>query len=175
MSANDARPQASPTLPDLNTATSIGGPSEFEAERRDFEPQSPVHNDYDGQPLEKIPTSQDTLQFTGNNGEPQHEALSAVQSERRGSKEVISFLSNDPEHPNNWPARKKMLVFIGGIMSVINSTLGSSLPANAVVFIVEDFGVTDDLQFALPISCFLMGYVHPSAGFRSFGLVHTYR
>ena len=146
----DDAPTSPPTL---NTAPSIGGPSEVETEKRDFQSHSPTHHDYDGKSLERTPTSQDT------EGEPQREALSAVQSERRGSKEVISFHSDDPEHPNNWPTRKKMLVFVGGIMSVINSTLGSSLPANAVPFIAEDFGVTNDLQLALPISCFLMGYV----------------
>lgn len=158
MGFDDARTTVDLTSPPtLNTAPSIGGPSEVETEKRDFQSHSPTHRDYDGQPLERIPTSQDTLP-TGDS-EPQHEALSTVQSERRGSKEVISFLSDDPEHPNNWPTRKKMLVFFGGIMSVINSTLGSSLPANAVPFIAEDFGVTNDLQLALPISCFLMGYV----------------
>jgi len=44
-------------------------------------------------------------------------------------------------------------------MSVIHSTLGSSLPSNAIEYITEDYHVTNEIQFILPISCFLMGYV----------------
>ena len=161
-----ASPAAAPMSPlTLNTSPAVGGPSELEAEteKHDFEQQhSPVHQNSDGVPLKRIPTSQDTLSNDpaggGGHGN-ERPTLSTVQSERRGSKDVIQFLSDDPEHPNYWPIRRKLLVFFAGIASVLNSTLGSSLPSNAVPYIVEEFGVTDDLQFALPISCYLMGYI----------------
>lgn len=90
---------------------------------------------------------------------PQRNPLSRVHSERRRSQEIITFHSTSPQHPHNWPTRRKALVFATGIASVINSTLGSSLPSNAVPTITTHFAVTDSNQFPLPISCFLMGYV----------------
>lgn len=80
-------------------------------------------------------------------------------SERAASKQIITLPTSDPEHPNNWSTTKKSLVVIGGIVAVIHSTLGSSLPSNAIDYIARDFGVTSQLQLVLPISCFLMGYV----------------
>lgn len=37
--------------------------------------------------------------------------------------------------------------------------MGSSLPSNAISYIGEYFNVTSQIQLALPISCYLMGYV----------------
>ena len=51
------------------------------------------------------------------------------------------------------------MILIMGIVAVINSTLGSSLPSGAIGFIGSDFHVTNDLQLVLPISLFLVGYV----------------
>lgn len=79
--------------------------------------------------------------------------------ERAASQQIITLPSSDPEHPNNWSKPKKALIVIGGIVAVIHSTLGSSLPSNAIEYIAQDFGVTSQLQLVLPISCFLMGYV----------------
>ena len=42
---------------------------------------------------------------------------------------------------------------------IVNSTMGSSLPSNAIRFIMADFGVTNQQQSFLPISAFLIGYV----------------
>ena len=72
---------------------------------------------------------------------------------------IISFHSTDPENPNNWPTRKKVFVVIVGLLNVTSSTLGSSLPSNAITFISEDFQITSDLQRVLPISVFLIGYI----------------
>lgn len=78
--------------------------------------------------------------------------------QRADSREIIRLTLDDPEHPNNWPKSKKTLVFSTGIMTVIHSTLGSSLPSNAVDYIARDFNVTSQIQLVLPISCFLIGY-----------------
>jgi MFS family permease len=46
-----------------------------------------------------------------------------------------------------------------GIMTVLNSTLGSSLPSGAISYIAKDFNIVSKEQLALPISLFLLGYV----------------
>lgn len=46
-----------------------------------------------------------------------------------------------------------------GVLSCLNSTIGSALPSNAIPFIIEDFEITDSIQNVLPISVFLVGYV----------------
>lgn len=48
---------------------------------------------------------------------------------------------------------------MSGIIAVINSTLGSSLPSGAINYIATDFHVINELQLVLPISLFLVGYV----------------
>lgn len=72
------------------------------------------------------------------------------------TRQIITLPLSDPEHPNNWSKWKKIFVLSIGILTVIHSTLGSSLPSNAVPFIVQSYGVTDELQSVLPISTFLM-------------------
>ncbi|KAJ9662737.1 hypothetical protein H2198_001186 [Neophaeococcomyces mojaviensis] len=79
--------------------------------------------------------------------------------ESNRSKQIITLPLSDPEHPNNWSNTKKALVLTSGILTVIHSTLGSSLPSNAIQYIAADFHVTSEIQLVLPISCFLMGYV----------------
>lgn len=46
-----------------------------------------------------------------------------------------------------------------GMVVVINSTLGSSLPANSVPFIAEYFDITSTTAKTLPISIYLVGYI----------------
>ena len=46
-----------------------------------------------------------------------------------------------------------------GMLTVLNSTIGSSLPSGAISFIAEEFHVTSSQQLVLPISLFLVGYV----------------
>ncbi|KAI1609224.1 MFS transporter [Exophiala viscosa] len=78
---------------------------------------------------------------------------------RRDSKKIIQFGPDDPESPYNWSKGKKLYVFFAAILTVLNSTMGSSLPSNAIDFIAKDFNVTATIQLPLPISCFLAGYV----------------
>lgn len=77
----------------------------------------------------------------------------------RDAQKIIYFKPTDPDNPYNWPRRKKLFVFFTAIVTVINSTLGSSLPSGAITFIAEDFHVTQRVQLPLPISCFLAGYI----------------
>ena len=76
--------------------------------------------------------------------------------DKKETRQIITMTLSDPEHPNNWSMRKKTFVVSSGILTVIHSTLGSSLPGNAVPYIAASFGVTDELQMVLPISTFLM-------------------
>ena len=46
-----------------------------------------------------------------------------------------------------------------GIISVVNSTFGSSLPSGAIEFISIEFRVVDQAQLVLPISLYLVCYV----------------
>lgn len=88
----------------------------------------------------------------------------------------MSFPDGDPENPYNWPMvwtfatyhgepiltrlqKRKIYILLAGIIAVINSTLGSSLPSNAINYIAPYFHVTDEQQLVLPISLFLVGYV----------------
>ncbi len=54
---------------------------------------------------------------------------------------------------------RKIFVLFGGIVSVVNSTLGSSLPSGAIDYLADYFHVTSQAQLVLPISLFLVGYV----------------
>lgn len=72
---------------------------------------------------------------------------------------MVSFSKGDRENPYNWSARKKGFVLMAGIIAVVNSTLGSSLPSGAINYISKDFQVTNEQQLVLPISLFLVGYV----------------
>lgn len=74
-------------------------------------------------------------------------------------KTIVSFADGDLENPYNWSARRKIFVLVIGIIAVTNSTLGSSLPSNAIDYIGPYFHVTNQQQLVLPISLFLVGYV----------------
>lgn len=54
---------------------------------------------------------------------------------------------------------RKIFVLFVGIVAVVNSTLGSSLPSGAVHYLAEYFHVKSQAQLVLPISLFLVGYV----------------
>ncbi|KAE8441193.1 hypothetical protein EG329_005793 [Mollisiaceae sp. DMI_Dod_QoI] len=74
-------------------------------------------------------------------------------------KKVISWEHDDPENPYNWPTRKKVVVVFVGIVLVVNSTMGSSLPSNALPLIKLYFGITSTYTGILLISMYLVGYV----------------
>ncbi|KAL8975142.1 MAG: hypothetical protein Q9197_000628 [Variospora fuerteventurae] len=105
---------------------------------------------------------------------PKHVQLDAVDAEQRYKikeednpspiqsvppKVVISFGHGDPENPYNWSTGRKIFVLAVGIVSVVNSTFGSSLPSGAIDYLAEYFHVTSQAQLVLPISLFLVGYV----------------
>ncbi|KAK1625667.1 major facilitator superfamily transporter [Colletotrichum phormii] len=72
---------------------------------------------------------------------------------------IISWDDGDPENPYNWSHTKKLLILCLTMMQVINSTMGSALPSNAIPFITAEWGITNEQQQVLPISVFLIGYV----------------
>ncbi|KAE8554105.1 hypothetical protein EYB25_002643 [Talaromyces marneffei] len=84
---------------------------------------------------------------------------SSYRFRRLASKTIVSFGPDDPENPHNWSNGKKIFVVISGMMQVLNSTIGSSLPSGASKYIVADFNITDETKLVLPISLFLVGYV----------------
>ncbi|KAK2747777.1 hypothetical protein FQN57_001807 [Myotisia sp. PD_48] len=86
-------------------------------------------------------------------------ACSSYRFRRVASKKVVSFHSQDPANPVNWPKSKKYFVLLSGIMNVMNSTLGSSLPSGAARYIGEDFNLKTQTELVLPVSIFLVGYV----------------
>jgi len=55
--------------------------------------------------------------------------------------------------------RKKSLVVFIGIVTVINSTLGSALPSGAIPYLALYFNITNEQELVLPISMYLVGYV----------------
>ncbi|KIY02444.1 uncharacterized protein Z520_02583 [Fonsecaea multimorphosa CBS 102226] len=118
-------------------------------------PQSLPGNQAGRLDLERRDTSRDTL----TSGRAPSVAPDDEPENRKNSRKIISFSSNDPESPYNWPRRKKLYIFFCGIITVMNSTISSSLPSGAITFIAKHFDVTQEIQLPLPISCFLAGYV----------------
>ncbi|KAM3490371.1 hypothetical protein MY3957_006311 [Beauveria namnaoensis] len=107
----------------------------------------------------------------------------------RPGYETIEWKVDDPENPKNWPkvrsvplltlylthqikkkkktdptacrvhqSKKHMITALTSLL-VLNSTIGSALPSQAIPFITAYFGVTSQEQHVLPISVFLVGYV----------------
>ncbi|KAI4263411.1 MAG: hypothetical protein L6R42_001442 [Xanthoria sp. 1 TBL-2021] len=83
----------------------------------------------------------------------------AVPNPAKSPRIIISFPRGDPENPYNWSTGRKIFVLFVGIVAVVNSTLGSSLPSGAVHYLAEYFHVKSQAQLVLPISLFLVGYV----------------
>ena len=54
---------------------------------------------------------------------------------------------------------KKFYVLFAGVLSVLNSTLGSGLPSGASSYICAAFDVDSSIRLNLPISSYLIGYV----------------
>ncbi|KAF9874510.1 hypothetical protein CkaCkLH20_08073 [Colletotrichum karsti] len=74
-------------------------------------------------------------------------------------KTIVSWEDGDPENPHNWSHTKKFLILCLTMLQVINSTMGSALPSNAIPFITAEWGITSQPQQVLPISVYLIGYV----------------
>jgi MFS family permease len=54
---------------------------------------------------------------------------------------------------------RKVFIVIIGMIVVINSTMGSSLPSNAVPIISKHFHITSSYAEILPISMYIFGYI----------------
>ncbi|KAK3387557.1 major facilitator superfamily transporter [Podospora didyma] len=72
---------------------------------------------------------------------------------------ILAWEENDPENPYNWSGRKKAGILLTTMMLIVNSTMGSALPSNALPFIADDWDVVSEQQKVLPISVYLIGYV----------------
>lgn len=55
--------------------------------------------------------------------------------------------------------KKKLYVFVTGMVIVVNSTLGSAIPSGAVDVIATDFGIINAQKLALRITAYLVGYI----------------
>ncbi|KAK6193252.1 hypothetical protein LQW54_012660 [Pestalotiopsis sp. IQ-011] len=112
------------------------------------------------QDIRALPEMQSSIQVNGRD------------QNSRGCSEIslIHFATDDPENPYNWSKEafsdskqlRKIIIVITGILTVINSTLSSALPSNAITFIAPDFDISTtggNPQLVLPISIYLVGYV----------------
>ncbi|OTB01037.1 hypothetical protein M426DRAFT_14892 [Hypoxylon sp. CI-4A] len=112
--------------------------------------QTLSHQDVEARYLEEeadngISRMDDTTDTDNPSGEPE--------------KIIISWEPNDPENPYNWPKWRKNLILVTAMLTVGNSTMGSSLPSMAIPFIMKEWGVTNSTQSILPISTYIIGYV----------------
>ncbi|KAK3683998.1 fluconazole resistance protein [Podospora appendiculata] len=80
-------------------------------------------------------------------------------SSLRFEETIISWEDGDPQNPYNWPPRRKTSILLTTMMLIINSTMGSALPSNAIPLITAEWGITSPQQKVLPISVYLIGYV----------------
>ncbi|TGO63769.1 hypothetical protein BOTNAR_0096g00050 [Botryotinia narcissicola] len=85
-----------------------------------------------------------------------HSSASSVLGTR---KNVIHWAEDDPDNPYNWSSGWKCYIVLVGMLVVINSTMGSSLPSNAIPFIAPHFHITSESAEILPMSMYLLGYV----------------
>ncbi|PVH80441.1 MFS general substrate transporter [Cadophora sp. DSE1049] len=63
------------------------------------------------------------------------------------------------DNPHNWGKWTKSFVFTTGLLLVMNSTVGSSLPSNSSTSILSSFPSVTSLQMVLPVSMYLVGFV----------------
>ncbi|OBR06774.1 Major facilitator superfamily transporter [Colletotrichum higginsianum IMI 349063] len=137
-------------------------------------PRESVEDDRDGLPyLQRNRSSlSETVRRIGENearsryearaeeqGLDEKKTASPNSSSNEDERTIISWDDGDPENPYNWSNTRKFLILCLTMMQVINSTMGSALPSNAIPFITAEWGVTNEQQKVLPISVFLIGYV----------------
>ncbi len=82
---------------------------------------------------------------------------SAYSSDDDDEETIVAWEDNDPENPYNWSGRKKKGILLTLMMLIVNSTMGSALPSNAISFIAEEWNVVSEQQKVLPISVYLIG------------------
>ncbi|KAK0706947.1 major facilitator superfamily domain-containing protein [Lasiosphaeria miniovina] len=95
------------------------------------------------------------------NGVPyNHHSFSASSTYHEDKEDMIlAWEENDPENPYNWSGRRKAGILLTTMMLIVNSTMGSALPSNALPFIMDEWGIVSEQQKVLPISVYLIGYV----------------
>ena len=71
----------------------------------------------------------------------------------------MAWEEDDKENPYNWSRWKKTAILLTIMMLIVNSTMESALPSNAIPSIAKKWGVTSQVQQVLPISLYLAGYV----------------
>ncbi|KAK1761192.1 major facilitator superfamily domain-containing protein [Echria macrotheca] len=72
---------------------------------------------------------------------------------------IVAWDEGDRGNPYNWSGWKKRGVLLITMMLIINSTMGSALPSNALPFIAAEWDITSQQQKVLPISVYLIGYI----------------
>lgn len=72
---------------------------------------------------------------------------------------MVEWEVGDRDNPHNWSHRKKSFIMFTTMTTVINSTIASSLPSNAIPYIAKEWGVSSSTEKVLPISTFLVGYI----------------
>ncbi|RNJ59531.1 hypothetical protein D7B24_002140 [Verticillium nonalfalfae] len=73
-------------------------------------------------------------------------------------KTIVSWEDDDPENPYNWSSTRKLLILLLTMMLIINSTMGSALPSNAIPYISEQWNIASPQRQILPICVFMIGY-----------------
>ncbi|KAL4914672.1 major facilitator superfamily domain-containing protein [Aspergillus aurantiobrunneus] len=111
-----------------------------------------------GKPAQKITTSESDARDVA---QPAHRIPNAnlAPAPPSAATTVITFEHCPKKNPYNWPFPKKLYVVCITLLSVVNSGVSSSLPSNAVPYIMENFNMEDDTQSSLPTGIFLLGYV----------------
>lgn len=101
--------------------------------------------------VEKVAESRDTSS--------QPSPCPSIRESEIDGRTVVSFSQGDPESPYNWSRPKKLYVVITGMFMVLNSTMGSALPAGATGVVKKYFDIQNDELLVLPVSIYLIGYI----------------
>ena len=86
-----------------------------------------------------------------------HSAFGKSSIDDEDEDTIVAWEENDPECPYNWSNGKKMSILLTTMMLIVNSTMGSALPSNALPFITDEWDIVSDQQKVLPISVYLIG------------------
>ena len=91
----------------------------------------------------------------------QNDTRSMTSLELAQTKNLVQFQPGDSDNPHNWSHRYRAFVAFVGILTVLNSVLGSSLPSGYATVLGEHFHVdaqskSGQLRLVLPISVWLL-------------------
>ncbi|USW49359.1 Putative major facilitator superfamily, MFS transporter superfamily [Septoria linicola] len=103
--------------------------------------------------LDKVDLSRETSNQPSRCPSPQHA------TESTEDQTVLTFAKGDLSNPYNWSNGKKTYVLLTCMALVLNSTIGSALPAGAIEEIQVYFNITNQSLLVLPVSIYLIGYV----------------